>query len=211
MLQSMTQNVAVVAGASGLTGSYLRQVLEEDAFYDHCRYLTRQDNFANLSPERMAGATHLFCCLGTTIAKAGSQQAFRQVDFEYVVNFARAGKLAGASRMMLVSSVGADPRASTFYLRVKGEVEQALTGIGFEALHIFRPSVLVGRRPEKRSGEEWGIRLAMAFEWLLAGSLRKYRPMPAGVLAAAMAAAGERGAAGVHIHHFDEIHRLCGA
>lgn len=211
MLQSMTHNVAVVAGASGLTGSYLRQVLEEDAYFDECRYLTRQDNFARLPAERLAGATHLFCCLGTTIKKAGSQQAFRQVDFDYVVNFARAGRQAGAGRLMVVSSVGADRRASSFYLRVKGEVEEALGGMGFEALHVFRPSFLVGRRPEQRAGEQWGIRLAMGFEWLLAGPLRKYRPMPAGVLASAMAAAAERGASGVHVHHFDDIHRLCGA
>lgn len=203
----MTRNTAVLAGATGLVGRYLQQVLEEDAFYDDRIALQRPD-YADL---RLPPVTHLFCCLGTTIKKAGSQQAFRAVDFELVLNFAKAGLAAGAQRMMVVSSVGADPKASAFYLRVKGEMEQALAGLGFEALHIFRPSVLQGQRSEARSGEQWSIRLARAFEWTMIGWAEKYRPMPAGVLASAMAAAGERGAPGRHVHHYREIIDLAGA
>lgn len=206
----MGRNIAILAGSTGLTGSYLRQVLEEDAFYDEVRPLTRADGLATLRPDQMPGATHLFCCLGTTIKQAGSREAFRTVDFDYVVRFGRAGRAAGATRMMVVSSVGAHPRASAFYLRVKGEMEQALARMDFEALHIFRPGVLMGHRENARPGEQWGIRVTRAMEWLLVGGLSKYRPMPAGVLASAMAAAGERGAAGVHIHHFKEIQRLLG-
>jgi len=206
----MDKNVAVVAGSTGLTGRYLLDVLREDAFFDEVVALTRRDGLETLRADQIPGATHLFCCLGTTIEKAGSREAFRKVDFEYVVRFAQAGMEAGAGRMLVVSSVGADPRSSTFYLRVKGEMEEAIEGLGFEALHIFRPSVLMGQREEKRPGEAWGIRLARAFEWMLAGGLRKYRPMPVGTLAAAMATAGERGSPGRHVHHFDEIVRLAG-
>ena len=148
----MTRNTAVLAGATGLIGTYLQQVLEEDAFYDDRIALQRSD-YAEL---RLPPVTHLFCCLGTTIAKAGSQQAFRAVDFDLVLKFARAGLDAGAKRMMVVSSVGADPKASSFYLRVKGEMEEALSGLGFEALHIFRPSILLGQRPEVRPGSNGG-------------------------------------------------------
>ena len=151
-----------------------------------------------------------FCCLGI-VRKAGSQQAFRAVDFDLVLKFAEAGRAAGAKRMMVVSSVGADPQASLFYTRVKGEMEDALGGLGFEALHIFRPSIIMGQRSEARSKEQWGLRFARAVEWALVGGLEKYRPIPAGVLAAAMAAAGERGAPGPHVHHYQEIIDLAGA
>ena len=80
----------------------------------------------------------------------------------------------------------------------------------FEALHIFRPGVLMGQREQARTGEQWGIRVTRAIEWALVGSLSKYRPMPAGTLASAMAAAGERGAPGLHIHHYSDILRLLG-
>ncbi|WP_321477851.1 hypothetical protein [uncultured Paludibaculum sp.] len=206
----MGRNIAVVAGSTGLTGRYLREVLEEDAYYDEVQSVTRRDGLESLRPEQMPGATHLFCCLGTTIKAAGSQAAFRQVDFDYVVRFARAGRAAGARSMLVVSSVGANPQSGTFYLRVKGEMEQELATMEFEALHIFRPGVLMGHRDQSRAGEVWGARILRALEWAMAGSLRKYRPMPAGVLAAAMAAAGERGPKGRHVHHFDDIYRLAG-
>ncbi len=203
----MTRNTAVLAGATGLVGRYLQQVLEEDAFYDDRIALQRSD-FVKL---QLPPVTHLFCCLGTTIKKAGSREAFRAVDFDLVVSFAKAGRAAGAQRMMVVSSVGADAKSSNFYLRVKGEMEQALAGLGFEALHIFRPSILLGQRLDARSGEQWGIRMARAFEWAMVGQAKKYRPMPAGILASAMAAAGERGAPGRHIHHYQDIVALAGA
>ncbi|QOY90404.1 Rossmann-fold NAD(P)-binding domain-containing protein [Paludibaculum fermentans] len=206
----MSRNVAVLAGSTGLTGRYLREVLEEDAFYDGVQALTRQDRLESLEASQLPGATHLFCCLGTTIKAAGSKAALRQVDFDYVVRFAKAGREAGATRLMVVSSVGANARSGTFYLKVKGEMEEALAGMGFEALHIFRPGVLMGSRPDARPRELWGIRLLRAVEWAMGGSLRKYRPMPVGVLASAMAVAGERGATGQHIHHFDEIYGLAG-
>ena len=180
-----------------MVGRYLQQVLEEDAFYDDRIALQRAD-YADL---RLPPVTHLFCCLGITISKAGSQQAFRAVDFDLVLKFAKAGRAAGAKRMMVVSSVGADPKARLFYSRVKGEMEDALAGLGFEALHIFRPSIIMGQRPEVRGKEQWGLRFARAVEWALVGDWEKYRPIPAGVLAAAMAAAGERGAPGRHVHH----------
>lgn len=207
----MSPSRAIVAGASGLTGRQLMSVLGEDPFYQDVRALRRQDNLAALHAGQIPGATHVFCCLGTTLAKAGSRDAFREVDFDYVVRLARAGREAGAARMMVVSSVGADPASANFYLRVKGEMEQALAALGFDALHIFRPSFLMGKREETRRGEALGLHLARAVGWMLAGSLSKYRPMPACVLAQAMAAAGRSRLEGRHIHHYDEIVRLAAA
>lgn len=221
----MTRNTAVVVGATGLVGTYVMNVLAEDAFYDRVLLLTRRPvnppeiltkteniftDFDRLDSLELPGATHVFCCLGTTIRNAGSQEAFRRVDFDYVVGFARAARRAGAHHMSVISSVGANPRASSFYLRVKGETEQALSRLGFAELHIFRPSILLGKRNERRPGEQLGAALARGFEWLMLGPLRKYRPMPAPLLASAMAAAGERGGPGRHIHHYDDIIRLAG-
>lgn len=219
----MPRNVAVVAGATGLVGRYLLEVLLEDSFYDQIVVLVRRPlerferkleqrmvDFENLRSTDLAGGTHLFSCLGTTMKKAGSQAAFRRVDYDYPLMLARVGQEAGALRFMLVSSVGADPAAGSFYLRVKGELERDLEAIHFEATHVFRPAVLQGRREEARSGEQWAARLSRAFEWMMAGGLSKYRPMPAGVLAASMAAAGERGEPGRHVHHYNQIVRLAG-
>ena len=219
----MPRNTAVVAGATGLVGRYLLEVLLEDSFYDQIVTLVRRPmelferkleqrivNFEDLRAPDLAGATHLFCCLGSTMKKAGSQAAFRRVDYDYPLMFARLGQEAGARRLMLISSVGADPAAGSFYLRVKGELERDLEPLDFEATHIFRPAVLLGARQEDRPGEQWAARLSRAFEWMMAGGLSKYRPMPAGLLAAAMAAAGERGEPGRHVHHYAQIARLAG-
>lgn len=219
----MPRNVAVVAGATGLVGRYLLEVLLEDSFYDQVVALVRRplERFERKLEQRMvdyenprasdlAGATHLFCCVGTTMKKAGSRNAFRRVDYDYPLMFARLGQEAGARRLMHISSVGADPAAGSFYLKVKGELERDLEAIDFEATHIFRPAVLLGKRDEDRPGEAWAARLSLAFEWLMVGGLSKYRPMPAGVLAASMAAAGERGESGRHVHHYEQIVRLAG-
>lgn len=219
----MQLNAAVVAGATGMIGNYLVNLLLEDAFYDVIVTLTRRPlaidspkveqrlvDFGQLDSADLAGATHLFCCLGTTMKTAGSREAFRRVDYEYCERFARLGRGAGARHLMLVSSVGADPHASSFYLKTKGQTEDAVSALGFEALHIFRPSVLMGQRGEERPGERFAAGVARGFEFLMRGPLSKYRPMPAGVLGAAMAAAGERGGPGRHIHYYRDIVRLAG-
>jgi uncharacterized protein YbjT (DUF2867 family) len=219
----MRDNVAVVAGATGLIGKYLLNVLLEDAFYDIIVALTRrplaidspkvdqrQVDYDQLTAADLAGATHLFCCLGTTMKTAGSREAFRRVDYEYCERFARLGREVGATRLMLVSSVGASPNASSFYLKTKGQTEEAVSALGFEALHIFRPGVLMGQRSEERPGERFAAGVSRAFEFLMRGSLSKYRPMPAGVLSASMAAAGERGEPGKHVHYYQDIVRLAG-
>ena len=219
----MQPNVAVVAGATGLIGKYLLNVLLEDAFYDGIVALVRRPlgielpkveqrvvDFDQLSAADLSGATHLFCCLGTTMKIAGSREAFLRVDYDYCVQFARLGREAGAKRLMLVSSGGADPKSLSFYLRTKGQTEEAVSGVGLEALHIFRPSLLMGRRDAERPGERFLAGAFRGFEFLMKGPLSKFRPMPAGVLAASMAAAGERGATGNHVHYYEDIVRLAG-
>jgi uncharacterized protein YbjT (DUF2867 family) len=177
---------------------------------EHPKLTQRLVDFEHLSDEDLPGVTHVFCCLGTTIRKAGSEAAFRRVDHDYPLALGRRSASLRARRFLLVSSVGADPKAGTFYLRVKGELEQALRALPFEGLYLLQPSILLGPRQEERPGEKVGITLARAVEWALVGGLRKYRPMPAAVLARAMTVAGERAPAGTHVLRYDQIVNLAG-
>jgi uncharacterized protein YbjT (DUF2867 family) len=151
-----------------------------------------------------------FCALGTTIKQAGSQDAFRKVDHDYILAFARAAKAAGAKRFLLVSAMGASASSSIFYSRVKGETERDIRALGFETLHIFRPGLLLGERAEKRSGEEIGAALTPFLNPLMIGPLRDYRSIRGEAVAGAMRGAAlspalERGA---HIHTHDAMMHL---
>src|SRR5258708_35664086 len=105
-------------------------------------------------------AADVFCALGTTIRRAGSQHAFLKVDFEYARNVAARSSAAGAKQFVLVSSVGADPKSGNFYLRVKAELEKAIGALPFESVHFFRPSFLIGRRADQRLGAAVGGAIA---------------------------------------------------
>src|SRR5690606_21544513 len=96
----------------------------------------------------------VFCCLGTTMKKAKSKEAFRKVDFHYPVELAKVTREQGAQQFLIVSALGADKNSSIFYNKVKGETEEAVGGVGFQSYHIFRPSLLLGPRSEQRAGED---------------------------------------------------------
>jgi uncharacterized protein YbjT (DUF2867 family) len=153
----------------------------------------------------------VYCCLGTTIKQAGSQTAFRKVDHDHVLTVATLARKNGARRLALVSSVGADATSKNFYLRTKGETERDVAKLGFEQLELLRPSVLVGTREQARGAEALGASLGSALAPLLFGPLRKYRPISADVVAAAMLAALRRDEKGVHVRLHDELHALAGS
>ncbi|QMW24253.1 Rossmann-fold NAD(P)-binding domain-containing protein [Sandaracinobacteroides saxicola] len=188
-----------LAGASGLTGGLvaarLPQLLRvgrregDDIVVD----LTR------VVPELPALAVAV-CALGTTMAKAGSDAAFRAVDETAVLNFARAARAAGAGRFVLVSSVGAG--GGGFYLRVKGEVERAVAALGFARLDVMRPGLLLGPRAERRPGERLAQAVAPWLNPLMQGPLEKYGALPAAVLADAIVALLRQAgpAPGVFVH-----------
>jgi uncharacterized protein YbjT (DUF2867 family) len=137
-------------------------------------------------------ADHVYCALGTTIRNAGSREAFRRVDHDYVVALARAARARGARHFLLVSSIGADPRARTFYLRVKGDVEEAVQALGYPAVTIVRPSLLLGPRDEVRPVE-------VLMKPLGALMPRRFRPVHARAVAATLIRAGLSDRAGVTI------------
>jgi uncharacterized protein YbjT (DUF2867 family) len=125
--------------------------------------------------------------------KAGSKQAFLKVDLDMVVDFATKAKAAGINRFAVVSSIGADTKSKNFYLNTKGKVEEQLKEVGFERLVIVRPSLLLGKRNEKRFGEDMGRVLYSVFKFLFIGPLKKYRGIQASDVAKAMVVLAEHG------------------
>jgi len=215
------KRIAAIAGSTGLVG---RQLIEQ--LLDSTRY-TDVHAIGRRAPPIVHRKLHLiasdlrtmpplpaiddaFCCLGTTINKAGSQAAFRAVDFDMVLHFAKAAKKAGAMRFLVVSALGANAKSSVFYNRVKGEMEQALRDLDFKSLTIFRPSLLVGERAEARMGERVGIAVFSALAPLMIGPARKARPVEAKVVARAMLLAAAGHASGVTEIESDEIAGLTG-
>lgn len=154
-------------------------------------------------------ASDAYCALGTTIKQAGSQAAFRAVDHDAVLAFARAARAAGVTRFAVVSALGADAGSAVFYNRVKGETERALQGLGFETLVIVRPSLLEGDRAALgqpvRPGERIGAAIAA-----LAGPLipRRLRPIKAHTVACGMLACMKTRPAGVHVVESGELQRM---
>jgi uncharacterized protein YbjT (DUF2867 family) len=212
-------DTAVIAGASGLVGRECLRLLlnrypsvtslvRKPTGMQHIRLVERRIDFDRIDTIEIPRGAHVYSALGTTIKKAGSEEAFRRVDFDYPKMLAARAAAAGAARFALVSSVGADKTSGTFYLRVKGELEEAIAQMPLEAALFFRPSVLIGDREEKRTGEAIGIVVARALSFALLGPLRKYRAIPAGTVAEAMVAAATDGLGGVHVYHYDEILRL---
>ncbi len=164
-------------------------------------------DFAHLPP--LPRAAWAFCALGTTIAAAGSQQAFRAIDFDAVLAFAHAARAAGVTRLAVVSSLGASPRSGNFYSRVKGEMEAAAAGCGFDSLVIVRPSLLAGDRAALGQPSRRGERLALALTAPLVGLIpAAWRPIGAAVVARAMIAALAEGRPGVRVIDSAELQRL---
>jgi uncharacterized protein YbjT (DUF2867 family) len=134
----------------------------------------------------------IFCALGTTIRQAGSQERFRQVDYDYPLAVARLGLARGARHFLLVSALGASAASRVFYSRVKGELEDAVIALGYPSTTIVRPSLLAGERAEPRRGEEIGKRLAFLVP-------RRYKPVPGAAVAATLVRAAREARPGVTI------------
>ena len=156
---------AIVLGATGLIGKKVTEHLLKNDAYSTVIILVRQTlninhpklkqhifNYDEIDNTLLKG-DDLFCCLGTTIKTAGSKDAFRKVDLDYVVNVAKAAKENGINHFAVVSSMGADKQSNIFYNKTKGEMEEAIKSIGFDSTYIIRPSLLLGNRKEFRVGE----------------------------------------------------------
>lgn len=216
-----------VAGATGLVGRALLARLRIDPAVGRIYALVRAAGRPSALPDgvepiaidyaRLGSADGValpaldraVCALGTTIKVAGSQAAFRAVDVDAVVAFARAAKAAGAQRLGVVSALGADAKSAVFYSRCKGEMEAALRGLGFGALVIARPALLQGDREAlgqpARPGEVWAQRLSPVLSRLLP---QRWRPIAADTVAAALLAALDAAPAGVTVLESDRLQQL---
>jgi len=197
---------ALVLGATGLVGKTLVEQLCQDHRYQTVTCLVRKPlsldffcasadkvqpivvDFDNLQDyQGYFGCPHIYVCLGTTIKKAGSKGAFRKVDFEYVHVAAQLARAQRAVSFVWISSVGANAKSHNFYLRVKGELENAIIGMsGLDNACAVRPSLLLGERMEMRPAEKLASVISPFLSPLLVGGLMKYKPVQAADVAAQM-------------------------
>jgi uncharacterized protein YbjT (DUF2867 family) len=204
----MKRHTALLAGASGLVGGECLRLLLADDRYESVVVLTRRDLGAaarhpkaqqlvvDLAEMDSVGdrlrAEHVFCTLGTTIRKAGSQEKFREVDCAYPSRLAAITRRNEARHFSVVSALGAHPSSPFFYSRVKGEMEDALRRLGWPSLAIFRPSLIAGDRAEPRPLERFA-------EHVLRFAPAHWRPVTASSIAAAMVETAVQQAAGVTV------------
>jgi uncharacterized protein YbjT (DUF2867 family) len=210
---------ALLAGATGLVGGHLLQLLLNDPAYTNIKVVTRkplQLNHPKLLEiivdfdqlETYAGqldADVVFCCLGTTIKVAGSQAAFKKVDQEYPYKLAQISKTRGAKKYILITALGSSKNSMIFYNRVKGELEESVQQLGFGAFHIIQPALIIGERKESRAGEGVAQKLFPVLDHLMMGPLAKYKSIKAEQIAKAMLAVSKTNATGTVRHESDEL------
>jgi uncharacterized protein YbjT (DUF2867 family) len=218
---SSSSKVALLAGAGGLVGRELLRLLSDSPRYGAVHSLLRRAgaavlgqrskvhelvvSFDDLPP--LPACDDVFIALGTTIKVAGSEAAFRRVDHDYVLAVARAGRQSGATCLGIVSALGADAKSRVFYNRVKGEMQEAVSALGYETVVIAQPSLLMGDREAlgqpTRGGEVWAQRLLGPIAGLIPAGIR---PVRARDVAAALMVATQRGTSGVSIVSSRDMH-----
>src|ERR1035438_5170421 len=220
----MHDAIAIVIGATGQTGEKLTEQLLKDNAFQKVRVLARKPiaqtqlklesvivNFSNLPELKKAigKGDIIFSCIGTTMKSVkGDKGLYRNIDFDINVNTAKLGYENGFTRFVLMSAVGANPASSNFYLRLKGETEEAIAAIPFESVHIMQPSMLLGKRKEKRAGEQIAKTLSKALSFLFTGRLKKDKPIESATVAEAMIAASKLPTKGVHRDGYAEMINL---
>lgn len=213
---------ALLIGATGMIGELvLRELLAAEAYgkvvvlarkatgarhpklYEHVVDFARPATY-----EACVEADDVFSCVGTTRAKARSEDDYRRVDFDIPLAVARLAAARGAKQFLLVSSVGADKGSKVFYTRLKGELEAAVSALPFAGVHHFRPSFLLGERSEGRAGERLMQRTSALLSGLMVGSARRWRAIPGATVARAMVRAALKGGRGTTVYQFDAISAL---
>ena len=208
---------SIIAGSTALVGSKILSYLSDN---DHkpialARSPIKElpsnaqeliiDYDSLLTEGSLPSCDHVFVCFGTTIKIAKSKENFKIVDLDYPLAVAQKALDSGAKKLTLISSVGANSKSKNFYLRIKGELEDAILELGFESVNIFRPSFLIGQGGRHRSiSEKILMKVAKIFDIFCIGSARKYRSIDAQVLAKKMASTLDA-VPGVHYLYFDDF------
>lgn len=191
---------AVIIGATGLVGRHLLDLLLDDPYYTSVIAFTRshlswthpkleyfQTDFRSIdSLHNSIKGDDFFCCVGTTRKKARNMQNYRYVDYEIPVAFATIARNNGFTGIYCISSIGANPDSHSFYLQLKGEMEQSILQLGFAKTAFLRPSLLLGKRDERRIMEDVAGKLFRFSKFLFFGKMKKYRPVKAFSVAKAM-------------------------
>ncbi|HAL83194.1 MAG TPA: nucleoside-diphosphate sugar epimerase [Mucilaginibacter sp.] len=213
---------AIIAGASGLTGGILLDILLQQPDYDEVLLLLRKElpirhqkltqlviDFDRLGDyEGQINGHAVFCCLGSTRKKTPDLSVYRKIDHDYPLQLAQIAAKNGIDQYHLVSALGANAASSNFYTKMKGETEEDIKKVGLKCLHIYRPSFLSGNRSEKRPLERFFSFIIKFIDPLLIGGLKKYRSIPAATVARAMYKQSLKNEEGVFIHSSDNIKQL---
>jgi uncharacterized protein YbjT (DUF2867 family) len=210
---------ALIAGYTGLIGGELLNLLLNSAKYDKVIALGRREinlqhpklkqvqvDFNKLKLEDKVD--DVFCCLGTTIKKAGSQENFRLVDYQFPMNLAMAGLEAEASAILIVTAHGANSKSSIFYNKVKGEVEEGIRSLDYPKIEILRPSLLMGDREDTRLGESIGQLFMKVFSFLFIGPLKNIKGVKGTSVAKALLHYANDSSEGVTVHYSSELQRF---
>jgi len=215
-------NKAVIAGASGLIGSELLQLLLQSQQYDEILALVRIElpvnhkklvqlvvNFDQLKQYQASITGHaVFCCLGSTRSKTPDLSVYRKIDHDYPLELAQIAALNNIPHYHLVSAIGANSKSGNFYTKLKGETEDDIQQVGILSLHIYQPSLLTGNRKEFRFAEKLATTAMKFIDPLLLGSLQKYRSVPVNTVAKAMYNQSLNNEEGVFIHPSNHIKQL---
>ncbi|MGB6409411.1 MAG: NAD(P)H-binding protein [Planococcus donghaensis] len=220
----MNSKTALLAGASGLVGKELLHILLNSSNYSQVIILVRQP--LEIAHEKLQQVTtdfdkleeyakyfdvdDVYCCLGTTIKKAGSQEAFKKVDYDYPLKMAELAASQQAKNFLVITALGADSTSRVFYSRTKGQLQLRLKKIGLTALHIFQPSLLLGDRKEFRLGEKAAASLSPVYSRFLKGKMEKYKPVEAKSVALAMYEVAQIERTGNYTYPSDRIETISG-
>ncbi len=212
---------ALIIGSTGLTGSHLLQQLLESNEYDKVISFSREVEVKHPKlvnhivdfdkPEEycdLVKGDDFFCTIGTTIKKAGSEEAFRKVDFVFPKNFAKCAMDNGISQFLIISALGADSKASNYYMKTKGEIEDFLKESKFKSVAIMQPSLLLGDRKEFRFAEKIGGAIMKLFSFAFVGSLAKYKAIESKTLANALFIIAQKNVAGFTVYQSDTIQKI---
>ena len=220
----MSDRTATIIGATGLIGGYLLQQLMQNENFDTIRLLVRRPfknehskvevklvDFNDHESFKLGidGSDVVFCAVGTTQKKTkGDKEAYLRIDHDIPVNAAGFCKETGCNNFLIVSSVGADAKSNNFYLQLKGEVEDEIKKMNLESVSVFRPSILLGDRKESRPVERIGQIAMQTFSFILINNLRKYKPIKAQEVAAAMIYAAKQQKSGFSIYEYDGMNTI---
>jgi uncharacterized protein YbjT (DUF2867 family) len=217
----MKGKTATIIGVTGMIGGYLYELLKKDNSFDTIRLIVRRPipkddprteiklvDFADAESLQLAidGSDVVFCTVGTTQRKVkGDKEAYRKVDYDIPVKAARFCKATGCETFVLVSAVGANSKSGNFYLKLKGEVEDAIKAVGLRSLHFMQPSMLIGDRKESRLGEKIAAAIMPPLAFLIPS---KYRAIQGVKVAKAMLKVGKGKEAGVFLYQYKDIKNI---